>query len=214
VALPSGAWVDVSVPVTAGMVRWPGDPPVRIEQARSIEGGDEANVTHLEMGAHTGTHMDAPAHFIDGAAGIDSLPLEATIGPARVIASEATGAISAEDLRRHEPAAGERLLIKTRNSAHPWDREPFKEDFVHLTPDGAAYLAERGIRAVGVDYLSVGGYRGGSLETHRALLGAGIWIIEGLYLGGVAPGPYELVCLPIRLAGADGAPARALLRPV
>jgi arylformamidase len=201
------------VPVTAGMVAWPGDPPVRIEAAQSIERGDEANVTHLDMGAHTGTHMDALVHFIDGAAGIDSMPLEATIGPARVIALEATGAISAEELRHHEPAAGERVLIKTHNSARPWDREPFKEDFVHLAPDAAAYLAERGIRTVGVDYLSVGGYRGGSAETHRALLGAGIWIIEGLYLGGVAPGPYELVCLPIRLAGADGAPARALLRP-
>jgi arylformamidase len=213
-SVPPAAWIDVSVPVTAGMVAWPGDPPVRIVRAQSIERGDEANITHLDMGAHTGTHMDAPAHFLDGAAGIDSMPLEATIGPARVIALEAAGGISAEELRRHEPAAGERLLIKTRNSERPWDRETFKEDFVHVAPDAAAYLAERGIRTVGVDYLSVGGYGGGSAETHQALLGAGIWIIEGLYLGGVAPGPYELVCLPIRLAGADGAPARALLRPV
>lgn len=196
------------------MVAWPGDPPVRIERAQSIERGDEVNVTHLDLGAHTGTHMDAPFHFFDDAAGIDTMPLEATIGPARVIAAEATGAISAEELRRHAPAAGERLLIKTRNSDRPWDGERFNEDFVHLGPDAAAYLAECGIRAVGVDYLSVGGYRDGSAETHRALLGAGIWIIEGLYLGGVAAGSYELVCLPIRLAGADGAPARALLRPL
>lgn len=204
----------MSVPVSAGMVAWPGDPPVRIERAQSIERGDDANVTHLDLGAHTGTHMDAPVHFFDDAAGIDSMPIEATIGVARVIALEATGAISAEELRRHDPVSGERLLIKTRNSARPWDREPFEEDFVHLAPDSAAYLAERGIRTVGVDYLSVGGYSGGSLETHRALLGAGIWIIEGLYLGDVAPGAYELVCLPIKLAGADGAPARALLRPI
>ena len=195
------------------MVRWPGDPEVRIEKFQSIAGGDEVNVTALDMGAHTGTHVDAPAHFFDDADGIEAMPLEAMIGPARVILVEATGAISAEELRAHEPAAGERLLIKTSNSERAWGREPFREEFAHLSAGAARLLAELPVRTVGVDYLSVGGLeRSNSLETHRALLGAGVWIIEGLDLGAIEAGEYELVCLPLALVGSDGAPARAVLR--
>lgn len=204
-------WRDVSVPVRDGMVHWPSDPPVQIGRRESIAGGDVANLTAVSMTAHTGTHMDAPVHFIEGGAGIDELPLDVAIGRARVVEIEDQGAVTAAELGRHEPRAGERLLLKTRNSARAWWEEDFDEGFVHIDPEAAALLAEAKVALVGVDYLSVGGMESGA-ETHRHLLGAGIWIIEGLDLTAVAPGDYELACLPLRLVGADGAPARVLIR--
>ncbi len=212
-ARPGHSWIDVSVPVSDGMVHWPGDPEVKVTRALSIDAGDDANVSHLDLGAHTGTHMDAPVHFVPGAEGIDAMPLGATIGPARVVAIADPESVKPEELERHEPRRGERLLLRTRNSERSWVREPFDPDFVPISPEGAALLAERGVRTVGVDYLSVGGYRGGGAETHRALLEAGVWIIEGLDLSRAEPGDYELICLPVKIAGSDGAPARALLRP-
>jgi arylformamidase len=195
------------------MVHWPGDPEVRITRALSIDAGDDANVSHLDLGAHTGTHMDAPVHFVPGGAGIDAMPPEATIGPARVVAIDDPESVKADELRRNEPQRGERLILRTRNSGRDWSRQQFDPDFVHVAPDGAALLAESRVRTVGVDYLSVGGYRSGGAETHRALLEAGIWIIEGLDLIAVEPGDYELICLPMKIVDSDGAPARALLRP-
>lgn len=207
-------WIDVSVPIRAGMVHWPGDPEVRIERVSEIAGGASANLTHLDLGAHTGTHMDAPVHFVEGGAGIDSMPPEATIGPAQVIEISDPVSIKADELRGHEPREGERVLFKTRNSTEAWGKgDQFAEDFVYIAAEGARYLAERGVRTVGVDYLSVGGYECDSVETHVALLEAGIWIIEGLNLSAVGAGEYELVCLPLKIAGSDGAPARAFLRP-
>lgn len=207
-------WVDVSVSVGPGIVVWPGDPPVANRRAQSIEAGDAANVTALSMGAHTGTHVDAPLHYVDGAAAIDDMDPGATIGPARVVALDSPGPLGATELAGAGVARGERVLLKTRNSARRWFEEPFRDDYVHVAPDGARLLAERGVRAVGVDYLSVGGMGDDGARTHRILLEAGVWIVEGLWLGDVEPGRYELVCLPVKLAGADGAPARALLRPV
>jgi arylformamidase len=209
---PEG-WIDVSVPVRSGMVHWPGDPPVKISRSSSIAGGDPANVSHLDLGAHTGTHMDAPVHFVEGGEGIESLPLAATVGPARVIEIEDPVAARAEELARHDPVAGERLLLRTRNSARSWTEEPFHEDFVYIAADGARLLAEHRVRTVGVDYLSVGGYERDAVATHRALLEAGVWIIEGLDLTEIEPGEYELICLPVKIVGSDGAPSRALLRP-
>lgn len=211
---PPDGWIDVSAPVQSGMVHWPGDPEIVIERVSALERGDLATVSRLSLGAHTGTHMDAPAHFIPGGASIDQLPLSVTIGPARVIAIEDPTVITVDELRRHNIGRGERILFKTRNSTHAWHTTAFAQDFVAITPDAAAYLAERGVLLVGVDYLSVGSYREGGVETHRALLGAGVWIIEGLMLAHVAPGTYELVCLPLRIVGGDGAPARAVLRRV
>ncbi len=204
-------WIDVSVPVRDAMVHWPGDPPVEIGRRMSIDRGDVANLTAVSMSAHTGTHMDAPLHFIAVGAAIDEMPLEAVMGEARVLEIADPQAVSADELRRHEPRRGERLLLKTRNSARSWWEEPFDEEFVPIEPAAAELLAEAGVALVGVDYLSVGGMQSGA-ETHRHLLGAGIWIIEGLALGEVSTGDYELICLPLRLVGADGAPARALLR--
>lgn len=207
----AGGWRDVSVPIRDGMVHWPGDPSVEIVRRESIAAGDAANLTAISMSAHTGTHMDAPLHFLDRGEAIDALPLDAAIGPARVIAIEDAEAVRAGELRGHEPRAGERLLLKTANSARRWWEEGFAEGFVHIEPDAAELLAASGVALVGVDYLSVGGMQTGA-ATHRHLLGAGIWIVEGLDLSTVESGEYELICLPLRLAGADGAPARALLR--
>jgi arylformamidase len=207
-------WIDVSVTLRTGMVGWPGDPPARISHASDMERGDPCTVSLLEMGAHTGTHMDAPAHFVRGDKGIDEMPLEAAIGSARIILIRDQQSIETDELAPHSIQRGERVLFKTRNSDHCWDTDRFVEDFVYLSASAARYLAERQVRLIGVDYLSVGGFHANGVEIHQALLQAGIWIIEGLNLKQVQPGPVELICLPLKIAGADGAPARALVRPV
>lgn len=207
-----GDWIDVSVSLHTGMVHWPGNPPVRIERAQSIDQGASSNVSALSLGAHTGTHMDAPVHFFNDGTGIESLPLEATIGPARVVAIHDSEAVGVAELELADPREGERLLLKTRNSTDAWAREDFVKDFVYIAADAARLLAERRVQTVGVDYLSVGGYKRDGRQTHEALLGAGVCIIEGLDLSHVAPGEYDLVCLPIKVRGGDGAPARAALR--
>jgi arylformamidase len=207
-------WIDISAPVRNGMVHWPGDPPFHIERAHDQSKGDVATVSKMTLGVHTGTHMDAPLHFIRGAQTIDKMPLDATIGPARVIPVKDRKSVKVEELQQFQIAAGERILFKTANSDHAWNSDQFQEDFVFISRDAAAYLAKCGVRTVGVDYLSVGGFREDGLETHQALLAAGIWIIEGLNLGGVEAGDYELICLPLKLIGAEGAPARAIIRSI
>jgi len=210
--MPEG-WIDISVPVRSGMVHWPNDPEVEIKRLLNIERGDVCNASHMSMSVHTGTHMDAPLHFVAGGTSIDQMPLDATVGPARVIEITDKESIKADDVRRSKLKADERVLFKTRNSRRAWEGEPFDEDFVYISQEAARLLADSKVRTVGVDYLSVGGYKKDGVETHVALLGAGIWIIEGLNLAKVEPGLYDLVCLPLKLAGSDGAPARALLRP-
>jgi len=211
-ALDEQAWIDVSVPLRAGMVHWPGDPGATVEKMRDLERGDPATLSFLSMGAHTGTHMDAPSHYVKGGPSLDSFAAEAGIGPARVVASRSRSAVSLEDVRRLRVRRGERLLFKTANSPRCWKDDRFVPDFVHLSAPAARYLAARRVRLVGIDYLSVGAFEGDGRETHEALLGAGVWILEGLDLTRVAAGPVDLVCLPIRLAGAEGAPARAFVR--
>jgi len=206
------SWIDVSVPLRTGMVHWPGDPAVTIERVADMDRGDEANVTAIDMGAHTGTHVDAPVHFVRDAPSLDSFDPDATIGSARVIAIDDAVAIRPDELAVHDPRPGERLLFKTANSDRVWDTDEFVEDFVYVSEEAAAMLAGLPARLIGVDYLSVGGFHADGPEIHRRLLAAGVWILEGLDLRGVDPGPYDLVCLPLRLAVADGAPARALLR--
>lgn len=206
-------WIDISVPVYTGMVHWPDNPPVVIERMQDMERGDAANVSKLSLGAHTGTHMDAPLHFLPDGAGIDTMPFSATLGIARVIEIHDPVSIKPSELAGHAIQPGERILFKTLNSSRCWQTDSFVEDFVYISADAASYLAGRGVQTVGVDYLSVGGFRADGAATHRALLEAGIWIIEGLNLAQVRPGSYELICLPLRLLHADGAPARAILRP-
>jgi arylformamidase len=211
-AVPSAGWIDITVPLRTNMVHWPGDPDVRIKRLQYMERGDPCNLSFLSMGAHTGTHVDAPLHFVPGGAALDAMPLSATIGPARVIEIVDPEAVHAVELRNRRLQAGERVLFKTRNSSHCWADAEFTEDYVYVARDAAEYLAERGVCAVGSDYLSVGGFRRDSHETHIVLLGAGIWIIEGLDLSTVRPGRYELICLPLKIQGGDGGPARAIIR--
>jgi len=210
--MPKPGWIDISVTLKSGMVHWPDNPPVKIERMLDMDQGAVCNVSTLSMGSHTGTHMDAPVHFIRAGKGLDEMPLDATIGPARVIEIADAESIKPAELKPHRVGRGERVLFKTRNSPRSWNSGKFDEDFVYISKEAAQYLAEAGVRTVGVDYLSVGGYRRDGVETHRALLGAGIWIIEGLNLSQVKPGKYELVCLPLKVLGGDGAPARALLK--
>jgi len=194
------------------MVHWPGDPPFERQLIQDQKKGDVCTVSKLTMGAHTGTHMDAPRHFVKGTQGIDEVPLDAVIGPARVIQIQDRQAIRRAELEQHEIEARDRVLFKTANSDRLWSKDEFDEDFIFIAHDAAEYLAERGVRTVGVDYLSVGGFRQDAVETHEALLGADIWVIEGLDLSGIEPGRYELICLPLKIAGSDGSPARAVLR--
>jgi arylformamidase len=212
--MEENGWIDVSVSLHSGMVHWPDNPPVRIERALNIEHGDTANVSEISMGAHTGTHMDGPLHFVREGKGLDEMPLHATIGPARVIEVSDPESIKPDELDPHRLQRNERILFKTQNSARHWSSEGFDEDFVYVSQEAARYLAECGIRTVGVDYLSVGGFRKDGAETHRALLEAGIWVIEGLDFSEVEPGECELVCLPIKIERSDGAPARAILRAI
>ena len=212
--MPLKPWIDVSVPLTTGMVHWPGDPAPSFERISEMALGGEADVTLCRMTAHTGTHMDAPRHFLRGGGGIDEFPLEVGIGRARVIAvpSEAD-AIGRAELQRMNFGKGERVLFKTRNSRYRWDNQEFQPGFVALHTSGARVLAEAGVVLVGIDYLSVGRFQADGAETHRTLLGARIWIIEGLNLAGVEEGEYDMVCLPLRIEGGDGSPARVALRP-
>jgi arylformamidase len=205
-------WIDISATIKSGMVHWPDDPPVDIEQIRSIERGDDANVSHLSMGSHTGTHMDAPYHFLNNGEGIDHLPFDATIGKARVIEIHDRTSIKPDEVKAHDIQPGERILFKTFNSQRCWITDTFVTDFIYISGEAAEFLAERKIKTVGVDYLSVGGFHIDGKRTHQALLKAGIWIIEGLNLSQVMPGEYELICLPLKILHGDGAPARAILR--
>ena len=207
----SEGWIDVTVPVRGGMVHWPGNPGVDIERTEDLAKGDPATVSRLTLGVHSGTHVDAPVHFIAEGTGIDAVPLSDLIGPVRVLPIQDPRSIGVAELRAFEPQAGERLLFKTRNSARCWSRPDFVADFVYLSLEGARFLVERKVRTVGIDYLSIAGIDEG-VPTHRALLEAGVCIIEGLDLSRVEPGRYEMVCLPLRLAGADGAPARVVVR--
>jgi arylformamidase len=193
--------IDISVPVRTGMVTYPGDPEVRLERVKAITDGESANVSKLDLGVHSGTHVDAPLHFIDGAGGADELPLNVLNGPCEVVEAAALD----ESAVGAVPEGAERVIFKTPNS-ELWAEDTFPETFERLDGAAARALVERGVRLVGVDYLSVG-----DEDVHRVLLGAGVVPVEGLDLRGVEPGSYELHCLPLRLVGSDGAPARAIL---
>jgi arylformamidase len=199
--------IDISVPIRPGMIVYEGDPEVHLERAASIADGATANISRLDLGVHTGTHVDAPVHFIEGAGGTDVLPLNVLVGDAYVVdATEIEGALDRAALERLAlPERAERLILKTHNSKL-WELDEFSHDFMRLTGDAARFLLTRGVRLVGIDYLSVG-----DEEAHVELLRAGVVPLEGLDLRHVEPGPYRLVCLPLRLVGADGAPARAVL---
>ena len=205
-------WIDISVPVHNGMVHWPGDPEYKIDRIHDFDSGDKLTLSHIDLGVHTGTHMDAPLHFVRDGMTIDRIPLDATVGEARVIEIHDPESVKPAELERAGIGPGERILLKTENSSKRWSTDEFQKDFVYISHEAAQLLAAARIRSVGVDYLSVGGFYKDGPETHQALLGAGIWIIEGLNLSPLTAGRYELICLPLKLTGAEGAPARAIAR--
>jgi arylformamidase len=202
---------DVSVGISPQLPVWPGDPPVELERVKAIASGANANVSRLACGVHIGTHVDAPLHFIDGAAGVESLPLKMLTGRAYVVHLPVAKVIDQATLEKAGlPPRTRRVLFRTRNS-ELWAREQgFQKDFVAVDASGARWLVKKGVQLVGMDYLSVAPF-GQSKETHRTLLEAGVVVIEGLDLSRVTQGRYTLYCLPLKLMGSDGAPARAIL---
>ena len=210
----SNNWIDISLTIQPGMPYWPDNPAVSVEPSQCLAHGDVCNVSKMTIGTHTGTHVDGINHFIKGGMGVDKMPLDAGIGKARVIEIKDPKQITVAEIKPHNIQEGERILFKTQNSDRALKSDKFVEDFVHISTDAANYLAEKKVRTVGVDYLSVGGYEGNVVEVHHALLGSGIWAVEGLDLSQVEPGEYELICLPIKLKDGDGGLARAILRPI
>jgi arylformamidase len=203
---------DISLTITPDMPTWPGDPHPELTSLARISDGELANVTHLSLSAHTGTHIDAPWHFLANGARLESIPLEILIGRVYVIEIPQVAIITANDLRSAEvPTGARRVLLKTRNGDF-WEREEntFQTEFVAIAPDAAAWLVERGIQLIGIDYLSVAPFNDPQ-PTHQILLRAGIVIVEGLNLSQVTTGQYTLYCLPLKIDGIDGAPVRAIL---
>ena len=206
-------WIDISLTLKSNMVHWPGDPPFSIERVREMDQDDTVNLSKITMGSHSGTHVDAPVHFIKGAKGVDRILFDTLIGPARLIEIADADAIKEEELAGRGIKKCERILLRTRKSLNKLlHKNTFAEDFVYMEKDAAEFLVSRGIKTLGVDYLSVGGYKKNGPDVHRLLLGAGILIIEGLDLSETPPGLYDMICLPMKILDSDGAPARVILK--
>lgn len=214
---PGGApgWIDVSAPIdpkTAPV--YPGNAPIKLDFMLDYAKGDRLDLSAYSLGAHTGTHVDAPLHFIKGGTPVDKVPLEPFVGPARVIDCSADAmVIDAAELNKHAWKGAKRILFRTRNSRNGWMTDPtFHEDFTYVAPDAARLLADAGVVLVGVDYLSIEKFHSPEPKAHLALLGKGIPVVEGLSLKDVEPGDYDLIVLPLRVVDHEAAPARAILR--
>ena len=203
--------LDVSVRLAAGIPVYPGNPDFELQPVTRIADGESSNVSRLVMGTHTGTHVDAPKHFFDDGLGVDALPLDLLLGRARVVEITKRGGIGATELTEAGLREDIRVLLKTSNSAL-WNGEAFHQDYTHLTEGGARYLVDQGVKVIGIDYLSVEQFNKAGGPAHRALLSQGVVIIEGLNLSETEPGMYEMYCLPLRIGGGDGAPARVILK--
>lgn len=204
--------IDITLTLSEELPTWPGDPTIKLNKISRIQDGADANVTTMSMAVHAGTHVDAPHHFVDDGSSTEDIPLDLMVGPATVIDLPGRETITRKDLEQAAiPAYSKRLLLKTPNSKYWEERDyQFKKDFIALGIDAAEYLVERGTTLVGVDYLSVAPFDD-PVPTHQTLLKAGILIIESLNLSQVDAGDYSLLCLPLKIAGSDGAPARVLL---
>jgi arylformamidase len=205
--------IDVTVPIDANLPSYPGNTPFTLEAIKRIARGDSSNVSTLHMSAHSGTHVDAPRHYFDEAPGTEALPLELLMGRARVVEITSRKGITPEDFADVDLSEDIRLLIKTHNS-RLWGVPDFHKDYVGVTEAAARFLVERGVKVLGVDYLTVEVFKTPGAPAHHALLGGGTIVIEGLNLRDVEPGTYDMICLPLRIVGADGAPARVVLRPL
>jgi arylformamidase len=204
--------VDVSVLLAPGIPIYPGNPEFEVTPVHRIADGDTANNSKLVMGTHTGTHVDAPLHFFDGRPGVDGMALELLIGRARVIDLPHRGGITEAHLAAAGLREDIRVLLRTPNSALWNTTQGFRTDYTYLTEGGAKFLVDQGVKVVGVDYLSVEQFKKAGAPAHKALLGNGLIIIEGLNLSEAEAGQYEMYCLPLRLANGDGAPARVVLK--
>lgn len=208
--------IDISVPISTELPVWPGDPAITIELACDVCCGDAATVRRLHLGSHTGTHVDAFSHFLPDGDSLSQMSLAPYVGEARVVDVGSVDVITQTVLEAHFSNGNgghvpERLLFKTQNSGGPWFTQPFNTEFVHLSPCAAEWLVAHAVKLVGIDYLSVEGYHTTGAPVHHTLLGAGVYIVEGLYLAHVAPGTYQFTCLPMPVKDGDGAPARAIL---
>lgn len=204
--------IDVTVPLDAHLPTYPGNTPFTLESVQQMSRGDHANVSTLHCSVHAGTHVDAPRHFLADGEGVETLPLELLCGPTRVIEVAHAKAVTRAELADLDLTGNVRLLVKTQNSTL-WGSAEFRSDFVGVAADAAHHLVEHGVRLVGIDYLSVEVFKTPGAPAHHTLLSAGVVIIEGLNLRDVEPGLYDMYCLPLRIVGADGAPARVVLRP-
>jgi arylformamidase len=215
-SLTTNGWIDVTAtldPATTPV--YEGDAPMRFEFLKDMRKGDALTLSAYSLGAHSGTHIDAPMHFLRDGAPIDRVPLEPLIGPARVIdIPDDVQAIDAAELGRHSWRGAQRVLFRTRSSLRGWmESRIFHRDFAYIAPDGAQLLADAGVQLVGIDYISAEQFGAPAPRAHRILLGKGIPIVEGLALAGVRAGEYDLIVLPMKVAGHEGAPARAVMRP-
>ena len=214
-AIPSTGWLDATAtldPATTPV--YAGDAPMKFDFLKDMRKGDGFTLSAYSMGAHSGTHMDAPMHFIKDGAPVDRVPLEPLIGPARVVdIPDSVQSISAAELAKHDWKGAERVIFRTRSSLHGWMHSPtFHRDFAYVAPDAAQQLADAGVKMVGVDYISAEQFGAPAPLTHRTLLGKGIPIVEGFQLDSIPAGDYDLIVLPIKVGGHEGAPARAILR--
>jgi arylformamidase len=214
--VPKG-WYDISVPLKQGMNYLSIDPVApKIYRYSDVDLGSKVTMTMLEIISHTGTHIDAPRHFIPGGSTISDMALDATIGPARVLEIKDPQKIKVPELKKHNIKKGERILCKTRNSPTVYESPRFIEDYVYLDADAATYLAEKQIILFGLDCITIGYFKDEEsiVKTHQSLLSAGIYIMEDCALGNVPPGEYELLCLPLLMYHGDAGPCRAILRPL
>jgi arylformamidase len=202
---------DISVPIRSGGLVYPGNPEIGIALQQAVAKGAGANVSTIRFGSHTGTHADAARHFFDDGQTVDKIPLERLIGPALLLSfPDDVRSVGAAELRAHDIKGQTRILLRTRNSAFLSQKE-FVKDYTYLAPDGAQYLVDQGVELVGIDYLSIEQFHSGHHLTHRTLLERSVVIVEGLDLSVPPPGEYQFICLPLRIEGCDGAPARAVL---
>jgi arylformamidase len=202
---------DISMPIRSGGIVYPGNPEIDITLQQAVAKGAGANVSAIRFGSHTGTHADASRHFFDDGQPVDQIPLDRLIGPALLVSfPDTVRAIGAAELKAHDLRGRTRILLRTRNSAL-LSQKQFAPDYTFLAPDGAEYLVDKGVELVGIDYLSIEQFHSGHHRTHRTLLAKSVVILEGLDLSAPPPGEYQLICLPLRIEGCDGAPARAVL---
>jgi arylformamidase len=202
---------DISVPIRSGGLVYPGNPEIDIALQQAVAKGASDNVSTIRFGSHTGTHVDASRHFFDDGQPVDKIPLDRLIGPALLVSfGDEVLSVGAAELRAHDLKGHKRILLRTRNSAF-LSRMDFVKNYTYLAPDGAQFLVDKGVELVGIDYLSIEQFHSGHHRTHRTLLERSVVIVEGLDLSVPAPGEYQLICLPLRIEGCDGAPARAVL---